>query len=301
MKEISIQIQTILYNNSHEMLKRSLQSIKNAIKIYNDENTSKLIVNVCYGDASSERTYDNDKILLLYDEFKTDFTLSYRFFNFNSGTALGHNILAENTNTDYLLLINPDILFCPRFFAEILYPFSLDNDIGIVEGRQTPIEHPKEYNLKTGETSWASGACSLIPTSLFKTVGGYDAESFFMYCDDVDLSWRVRLLGKKVIYQPRAVVFHSKQLSTAGMWVPTTAEIYYATEAELFMAQKWLDKKFLETQLKQFASSGDENQLKAYNKFVELKKYNKLPNPMERANEVASYIGGSYAWHRYAL
>ena len=197
--------------------------------------------------------------------------------------------------------MNPDVLFCPQFFNEILFPFKkYKKDVGIVEGRQTPIEHPKVYNLVTGETSWSSGACSLITTDLFHEVNGYD-ETFFMYCDDVDLSWRVRLLNRKVIYQPRAVVFHSKGLSREGGWIPTEAEIYYSTEAALFMARKWFDNKQLVALLKQFSLSGNKSLEKAYKKFIELQKSDKLPDPVSRSKEVAMFVNGNYALHRFKL
>jgi GT2 family glycosyltransferase len=38
--------------------------------------------------------------------------------------------------------------------------------------------------------------------------------AFFMYCEDVDLSWRLRLLGYAIIYVPDAVVYH--RLSATG-------------------------------------------------------------------------------------
>lgn len=39
-------------------------------------------------------------------------------------------------------------------------------------------------------------------------------EDFFMYCEDVDLSWRLRLLGGTIVYAPQAVVYH--RLSATG-------------------------------------------------------------------------------------
>jgi GT2 family glycosyltransferase len=39
-------------------------------------------------------------------------------------------------------------------------------------------------------------------------------ESFFMYCEDVDLNWRAQLAGWKCWYTPEAVVYH--KLSATG-------------------------------------------------------------------------------------
>ena len=283
------------------MLLRSLESIKNAVKIYNSESDTSLIIKVYYGDASSEPIFNEKRLTEIQRQFSSTFTISYKFFNFNSGTAKGHNLLAKDCHTEYLLLINPDILFSPRFFIEILEPFNNQEiGVGIVEGRQTPIEHPKDYDLSTGETSWASGACTLISTALFHTVKGYD-ELFFMYCDDVDLSWRIRLLGKKVIYQPRAVVFHSKLLSQKGKWIPSSTEIQYSTEAKLLMLHKWSNRDVLKKTLKNYSLSGNENQLKAYNKYMELKKSKNLTSKTTRASEVSTFFNDSYSWHRFSI
>jgi GT2 family glycosyltransferase len=44
-------------------------------------------------------------------------------------------------------------------------------------------------------------------------VGGFD-DSFFMYCEDVDLAFRGQLLGYRCVYVPTAVVYH--MLSATG-------------------------------------------------------------------------------------
>ena len=84
-------------------------------------------------------------------------------------------------------------------------------EVGMVEARQTPLEHAKEYNTKTGgETEWASTACTVFKTEVYNKINGFDAETFFLYCDDLDFSWRVRLAGYKIIYMPSAIVYHAK-------------------------------------------------------------------------------------------
>src|SRR5262249_41448759 len=69
--------------------------------------------------------------------------------------------------------------------------------------------HPKYYDSTTGETSWCSGACCLIRRSALEKVGLYDSK-FFMYCEDVDLSWRFWGAGYKCVYAPRALLIHHK-------------------------------------------------------------------------------------------
>lgn len=53
----------------------------------------------------------------------------------------------------------------------------------------------------------ASGAAMFIPTPIIKRLGGFD-EQFFMYHEDIDLSWRARLLGYDIRLIPAAKVWH---------------------------------------------------------------------------------------------
>ena len=109
----------------------------------------------------------------------------------------------------------------------------------MVEAKQLPVEHPKDYHPVTGLTSWGSGAFSLVRRRVFELVGGFDEQTFFLYCDDVDLSWRIREAGYDVVHQPSAVVFHDKALTTSARWAPTEAERHFSAQASLLLAHKW--------------------------------------------------------------
>lgn len=51
------------------------------------------------------------------------------------------------------------------------------------------------------------GGIFMIRRSFVKKLGGFD-ESIFFYHEDHDLSWRIRLLGMKLIVNPEAVIYH---------------------------------------------------------------------------------------------
>lgn len=54
---------------------------------------------------------------------------------------------------------------------------------------------------------WASGACLMIRSSLFKKLGGLD-ERFFAHQEEIDLCWRAQLAGYQVVTVPESTVWH---------------------------------------------------------------------------------------------
>ncbi len=298
MEKRSLQIQTVLYQNDKQSLYTSLESLKRAVEISAKEQGAIEHAVVWYGDASPSPLFSPQQTEALRARYAPALEVQYVFFGFNSGTSKGHNLLAERCEAEYLLVMNPDVIVCPRFFCESMKPFARE-DVGIVEGRQTPLEHPKAYDPQTGETAWASGACMLLPSALYHKAGGFDAESFFLYCDDVDLSWRVRLLNKKIIYQPLAPVFHAKRLSASAQWQPTAAERYYSAEAALLMAHKWSNPQRVAYLLSAFLDSTDEDLQKAAQAFQSRKTQGTLPTPLDPQHRVATFVGDNYTKHRF--
>jgi len=129
----------------------------------------------------------------------------------NTGFGKGHNILFQRYSKDYgdfFFILNPDTIV----FYNLLENFiKVDlSNVGVLECQQCPLEHPKEYNDKTFETKWASGAASFYNTKLYREIGGFD-ENIFMYCEDVDISWRIAENRFKIIHNPNMKVTHITQ------------------------------------------------------------------------------------------
>ncbi len=59
----------------------------------------------------------------------------------------------------------------------------------------------------TVECFWASGACFLTRTALYKELGGLDS-AFFAHMEEIDLCWRMHRVGKKVVCLPQTSVYH---------------------------------------------------------------------------------------------
>ncbi|WP_284270209.1 glycosyltransferase [Mesorhizobium huakuii] len=294
---ISIQQQSVIYRTDIYAIERSLESIARAAELAVPFGVSEFCL--VYGDSSPDPCLTDDQISVLRNRF-SNITIKYDFFNGNLGSAGGHNRLAAAATADFILIQNPDVVPAPRLLENLIAPFS-DKGIGMVEAKQIPIEHPKEYDTQTGDTSWASTACAIVRRDTYERIGGFDAKTFFLYCDDVDFSWRVRELGLRVVFQPSAVAFHDKRLSTQGGWQPSSSERFYSAEAALLLTYKWSREDLTEKILEDFLQHGDEFQKKAVVEFNERKERGLLPKQRDQSRAVAQFVDGNYAKHRYAI
>jgi len=126
----------------------------------------------------------------------------------NLGFGGGINALMPGLLTPYTLVLNQDAVPEPGSLALLVQAAASDAaDVAAWEMRQVPYEHPKDYDPVTGSTEWCSGAAVLLRTAALQAVGGFEPR-IFMYCEDVDLSWRLRCAGWRLRYVPRCAVVH---------------------------------------------------------------------------------------------
>lgn len=57
------------------------------------------------------------------------------------------------------------------------------------------------------EVFWATGACLMIRSEDYRSVGGFDGR-FFAHCEEIDLCWRLRNMGRKIYCVPGSKVYH---------------------------------------------------------------------------------------------
>lgn len=126
----------------------------------------------------------------------------------NWGFGKANNIGFSKGSSDIVCFLNIDTEVFSDTFLELDKTIKdSDEECAVWEFRQFPYEHPKMYDILTGETNWVSGAAFAVRRSVFDEVKGFD-EKIFMYAEDVDLSWRIRTAGYKLIYSPRVKITH---------------------------------------------------------------------------------------------
>lgn len=298
-KPATIQIQSVLYRNSIASIARSAEFLRQSVDLAQESGFISQ-ANLVYGDCSPRPVFEQG-IEQLAAQLLPALNIRYEYFDANLGTAAGHNRLAKDCQPDFFLIMNPDVLLSPRCLSKLLNAALSNSRIGVVEAKQLPLEHPKDFDPSTGKTSWASTACALIRREAFDQAGRFDAETFFLYCDDVDMSWSIRRVGYEVVFCADAVVFHDKRLTTSGKWCSTQAERYYSAEAALLLAHKWSRPDVLENLIRDFSDSPEAEHRKALTEFQVRKAEGRLPIPVDSKNKIAEFVGGNYAPHRYAL
>jgi GT2 family glycosyltransferase len=221
----------VTYNNEAAVLQRAVRSVRVAAMQAGVEAGLVLLDN---GGPASEATTDV-RILPTAG---------------NVGFGAGHNRLMQAAWDDgatHYLALNPDAALHPDGIGALLRMVHAAKDRALVQAIQFPAEYTVTYDPATFETPWISGACMLIPRAIFDVIGGFD-DGFFMYCEDVDLSWRARVAGFRTLTCPAALLFH-----------PNTGRVLERQVQRMFldsclrMALKWGDRASIDYVYKSLA------------------------------------------------
>ncbi|MCF6364714.1 MAG: glycosyltransferase family 2 protein [Bacteroidales bacterium] len=160
-------------------------------------------------------------------------------FDKNYGFTGGYNKALEQIDAEYFVLLNSDLEVTKNWIEPIIkmmdnddtiaaampkirsyekqcsfeyagasggfidkygYPFCRGRIIGTIE------EDTGQYD-KTSEIFWASGAAMFVRAKLFIETGGLDND-FFAHMEEIDLCWRLKNKGYKIIVNPESVVYH---------------------------------------------------------------------------------------------
>ena len=97
-----------------------------------------------------------------------------------------------------------------------------------------------QYDTQT-DLLWATGACLFIRTDIYKEVGGLDA-GFFAHQEEIDLCWRLRSRGYRLVCTPSSIVYH---VGGATLSVESPRKTFLNFRNNLLMLYKNLSEKDL--------------------------------------------------------
>ncbi len=157
----------------------------------------------------------------------------------NEGYAKGYNDSLETLKEEFFVLINSDIEVTDNWIKPIINLMQTNSDVaacqpkilsfhdrnkfeyaGACGGFIDTLGYPfcrgrifsdleddnNQYNDIT-EVFWASGACLFVRAKYFKEVNGFDND-FFAHQEEIDLCWRLKNKGYKIMVNPNSTVFH---------------------------------------------------------------------------------------------
>lgn len=189
----------------------------------------------------------------------------------NLGFAAANNIAIAQARGQYILLLNPDTIVRPGALDAMMAVLDGDSEVGAVgprlllaDGRDQPpakkdptfrdsIYHytlARKFGLFRGhyransrvnfrfdlqaDVTSLSGAACMVRASLLKELGGLD-ERFFMYCEDVDLCYRIHKAGFRQVYAPQAVIIHAQGRSSEQI---SAKKDFYMLQSRLLFFSK---------------------------------------------------------------
>ena len=157
----------------------------------------------------------------------------------NWGFADGYNKALEQVEAQYYLLLNSDIEVSPSWLTPMLRFMDAHEDVAACQPKLRSVAEPEKFEYAGGsggyidrygypfcrgrlfdsveqdsgqyddaaDVLWATGAALLIRARIYKEVGGLDGR-FFAHSEEIDMCWRIRLRGYRVVCLPESVVYH---------------------------------------------------------------------------------------------
>lgn len=296
-----ISIITPVYNRA-DLTKDYLESLR----LNRGEVTEIIIIN----NNSSDETSN------LLNKYKTEFSaigISFKIIvNYeNKSFAVACNQGAEAANGKYLLFLNNDMLILPDFIdnlkatfeddecgiagAKLLYQDLTIQHAGVVFNKGNSVEHlykNLDYTFPEScqkqEYQAVTGAALMINKDLFNKVQGF-SEGYYNCFEDIDLCFKIKEAGYKIIYNPDAIALHLESKTPGRKDAEKERK-----SGQLFM-QKW-QGKILNDEIKTNLS------FKIYEEFKD--KESRLVNLgllLERANEFYNQQNFFATIHYYKL
>ena len=213
--------------NSFELTKDSLESLR--LTKFNDYDC--IVVDNGSVDGSGD---------LIEKQFPNCIVLkSSTNKGFTGGNNLGI-VYALQNDYEYIMMLNNDVFVEPDFLEPLIARLDQDSLIGAVQPLiyfhhdrnliwnagstynaflgicSTPDYNKKDpqrlFRNKEKEIDWITGCAFMMRASTLKEIGLLK-EGFFIYYEDVDLSFRIKAAGYELAYVPSSVIYHIAGIS----------------------------------------------------------------------------------------
>ncbi|MBN2486199.1 MAG: glycosyltransferase family 2 protein [Bacteroidales bacterium] len=188
----------------------------------------------------------------------------------NYGYTGGYNKALEQVKSEYFVLLNSDVEVTPGWLEPVIeyldqhgeaaaampkiksysekeyfeyagasggyidkygYPFCRGRVLSKIE------KDEGQHNTIT-DIFWASGACLFVRSELFFAAGGFD-DDFFAHMEEIDLCWRLKRMGYRVVAIPQSEIYH---VGGGTLPINTPRKMYLNYRNNLYLLVKNLPK-----------------------------------------------------------
>jgi GT2 family glycosyltransferase len=157
----------------------------------------------------------------------------------NGGYAGGYNDALKQIDAEYFVLLNQDVEVTAQWVENVIDEMDKDTSIAAAQPKLRDFYRREYFEYAGGaggfldrnsyafcrgrifnaiekdegqydnvtEIFWATGACLFVRSDVFKKAGGLD-EDFFAHQEEIDLCWRIRNMGYKVVCVPASSIYH---------------------------------------------------------------------------------------------
>lgn len=190
--------------------------------------TSYQVVVVDNGSAGSDAEVLQDRFAGHIHMIKND-----RNYGFTGGNNIGIRYALNNAEPDYLLLLNNDTVVDTEFLTEMVKVAESSLSIGLAGSKTYFYDDPRRLQIvwfsvdmrfgrtkalgvkeidqgqyeNIREVDYVQGSCLLIKRKVIQDIGLLD-ESYVNYWDETDYCFRARKAGYKIVYVPKAKIWH---------------------------------------------------------------------------------------------
>lgn len=157
----------------------------------------------------------------------------------NHGFAKGYNLALRQVEADYYILLNSDVKVVPGWIEPLVALAEGNPQIAACQPKILSYTHPEYFEYagacggwldhygypfargrvfdlcesdegqydNAAPIFWASGAAMFVRANVFHEAGGFD-DFFFAHQEEIDLCWRMQLMGYGIYSCPQSVVYH---------------------------------------------------------------------------------------------
>ena len=209
--------------------------------------------------------------IIMVDDNSTDSSVSFVAQNFprvrilknnkNLGACISFNNAVKGVQTELIAKIDNDIIVDKDWLKEMVLALEQDPKIGLVGSKISHygsgavqefgsnidrFGYPINYFVLEGitkdqskikEVFYVSGCSMLFRKSIFEKVGMLDSR-FFIYKDDLDLCWRMKLLGYKVVTNLDSKMYHMSGVVEGGTSILDQQRKYHTTARKRYFGER---------------------------------------------------------------